>query len=242
MLMIVSHNKLVNFSFICNSKYFKMKTKSIITFLLACLLLIACANTNHGEKKRFEGRLIYKISSDKRDFDENDSTSYQVIYAKDSLVRTDNFTPLGKQIYIKHIAKNRAYTLLNFAGNKMAIQSIPDSSKSIDGKYQFNYKRKKKSFLNKKAKLVEVTNTEVEQEFDVYYFEDISHDYSNAIPGVKGLPVEYSLFVNGEKLTYTLIALENKEMDKDYFGLPSDYTIITPDEFSKFISPEDDAK
>ena len=219
-----------------------MKTKSVVIFLLACLILIACANTNRGEKKRFEGKLVYQINSDKRDLSSEDSTSFQVIYAKDSLVRTDNFTQLGKQTYIKHIVKNRAYTLLNFAGNKMAIQSIPDSSKNIEGKYQFDYKRKKKKFLDRKAKLVKVKNKEVEQEFDVYYFDEISHDYSNAIPGIDGLPVQYSLFVNGEKLTYTLISIESKTIDKDYFGLPSDYTVITPEEFSKFISPEEDAE
>lgn len=213
-----------------------MRVKHIFSFLVIISFLISCSTHETEGKSSFEGRLIYKISSNLKEFDPTDSTGYQIVYAKDSLVKTDNFTRFGKQSYLKHILKNRAYTLINFQGNKLAIQSIPDSTKVDPEKYTFFEREEKKDIAGLEAKLTEVKIKGINEPFEMWYSTEISHDYSEAIPGLKGLPLVYTLVIGEEELTYTLINVERKEMDRDHFGLPSDYEVITTEAFKNYIT------
>lgn len=214
-----------------------MHFKNVISFALIGSLIFACSSEQTSSSRRFEGKLIYKISSNLGEFDPADSMNYQVIYAKDSLVKTDNFTRLGKQSYLKHISKNRAYTLMDFQGNKLAIQTIPDSTKIEADKYTFFEREEKKKIAGLEAHLVEVKIKGHNVPFEMWYTPEISHDYSEAIPGLKGLPVAYTLLIGEEEITYTLIEAERKAMDRDHFGLPSDYKVITTQEFEAYIAP-----
>ncbi|SFT51713.1 hypothetical protein SAMN05216474_1026 [Lishizhenia tianjinensis] len=213
-----------------------MQFKNFFYVLLVASVMLSCSGKKENTSNRFEGRLVYKITSNLREFDPADSMSYQIIYAKDSLVKTDNFTRLGKQSYLKHILKNRAYTLMNFQGNKLALQSIPDSTKVEADKYTFFDRDESKEIAGLKANLVEVKIKGQKEPYEMWYTSEISHDYSEAIPGMKGLPVVFTLVIGEEELTYTLIEAERKTMDRDHFGLPSDYKVITTQEFEAYIT------
>lgn len=199
--------------------YFASLTTSII--LLSCGTKV---------QERFEGKMVYKITSERIDYSAEDSLGYQVIYAKDSMLRIENFTQLGKQVYIKHITKNRAYILMEFEGEKVALKSIPEPPANA-GKYKFSKKRGKEVIAGRTARKMEVKIPNVDSLFTMFYFDDVSHDYSEAIPGLPGLPVKYTLIANDELSDYELIQFEQKAMSIDFFGIPSDYKIMTMDEF-----------
>lgn len=213
-----------------------MRIKNLFSFLFICGLLTACTSKTDTQGNRFEGKLVYKITSNMRDFDPADSMNYQIIYAKDSLVKTDNFTRFGKQSYLKHIPKNRAYTMMNFEGNKLAIQTIPDSTKVAPDKYTFFERKEQKKIAGLNAQLVEVKIKGHNTPIEMWYATAVSHDYSDAIPGMKGLPLIYTLVIGDEELTYTLIEAEQRTMSRDHFGLPSDYKVITTQEFEAFVA------
>jgi hypothetical protein len=160
-----------------------------IIFVLAALVFvfIRCATPNATE--RFEGKMVYKLSSDKLDRLATDSMDYQVIYAKDSMLRIENFTPIGKQIYIKHIPKNRAYILLDLEFQKFAIQSIPEPPVNA-GKYEFKKKRGSEVICGIEAKKILVTIPDLDTTVTMLYHPKISADYSEAIPGMPGMPSE----------------------------------------------------
>src|SRR5690554_7315881 len=61
------------------------------------------------------------------------------------MLRIDSYTPIGKQIYIKHIPKNRAYILMDLGMQKVAIQTIPDTLEDSN-RYVFEKKSGKKNF------------------------------------------------------------------------------------------------
>jgi hypothetical protein len=195
---------------------------------LIALLLFACATREAVE--RFEGKMVYKLSSDKLDRLATDSINYQVIYAKDSMLRIENFTPIGKQIYIKHIPKNRAYILMEFNGQKIAIQSIPEPAVN-DGKYLFKKRRGKVTVAGIEAKKIDVTLPEIDTMMTMLYHPRMSADYSEAIPGIPGMPLRYALLVDGVLTTFELLELEERVIDIDFFGIPSDYERMTMDEF-----------
>lgn len=199
----------------------------VVSLLCSFLILFGC-----GAKvqERFEGKMVYKISSERTEHSPYDSLGYQVIYAKDSMLRIENFTQLGKQVYIKHITKNRAFILMEFEGERVALKSIPEPPAN-EGKYEFSKRKGKETIMGRTARKMEVKIPNIDSLFVMYYFEDVSHDYSEAIPGLPGLPVKFTLIANGELSDFELIHFEKKAIGIDYFGIPSDYKIMTMDEF-----------
>lgn len=205
-----------------------MKYIQQILIILYLFLIISACGTKVQE--RFEGKMVYKITSSKSEDFKEDSLGYQIVYAKDSMLRIENFTQLGKQVYIKHITKNRAYILMEFNGEKVALKSIPEPPVNA-GKYEFKKKRGKETVAGRTARKMEVKIPNIDSLFVMYYFDDISHDYSEAVPGLPGLPVKYTLIVNDELSDFELIQFEQKAINIDYFGVPAEYKIMTMDEF-----------
>lgn len=205
-----------------------------ILFLSSGILLFVLSCSTPLATERFEGKMVYKLSSDKLDRLATDSMEYQIIYAKDSLLRIENFTPIGKQVYIKHIPKNRAYILLDFEWGKFAIQSIPEEPINA-GKYQFKKKRGKINICGIEAKQINVTIPNIDSTVTMLYHPKLSADYSEAIPGIPGMPLRYALLVNDIFTTFELVSFEEKMLPRDLFGIPSDYKIVTMDEFIELI-------
>lgn len=204
------------------------------TVSLISLLILGSCGVQKESNTPFEGKLVYSVSSAENNPNDADSINYQVVYAKDSLLRIESFTPIGKQVYIKHIPKERAYILMDLFHKKVAIQTITDTVDRSD-KYSFKSKIGSKTFAGKKAKNISVTFNEQDTTIVMNYIEDISPKYSEAIEGIPGLPVKYSVYSKGLWITYELISFEEREISKDKFGIPSDHEIITFDEFMEIM-------
>lgn len=204
-----------------------------LSYLVLILLLTACSSPK-ASIENFEGKFIYTISSEQNEADLSDSTSYQIVYAKDSMLRIDNFTPIGKQIYIKHILKNKAYILMDIGMRKVAIQTIADTTEN-KGRYLFKKTNGKEKFADRKAKNIHVTDTAYDTTITMNYLEEIPAKYSTAIDGMPGLPAKYSINANGTWLTYQLMSIEERPLNIDLFGIPSGYEVITLDEFIDLI-------
>lgn len=209
--------------------HIKLLTASLIIFLL-----LGSCGVQKESNTPFEGKLVYSVSSVEHNPNDADSINYQIVYAKDSLLRIESFTPIGKQIYIKHIPKERAYILMDLYQKKVAIQTITDTIDRSD-RYTFKSKMGSKTFAGKKAKNIAVTFNEQDTTIIMNYIQDISPRYSEAIEGIPGLPVKYSVYSKGLWMTYELISFEEREISKDKFGIPSDHEIMTFDEFMEIM-------
>lgn len=208
--------------------------KDLITVSLISLLFLAGCGVQKENNTPFEGKLVYSVSSVEHNPNDTDSINYQIVYAKDSLLRIESFTPIGKQIYIKHVPKERAYILMDLYQKKVAIQTVTDTVDRSD-RYTFKSKMGSKTFAGKKAKNISVTFNEQDTTIVMNYFKDISPRYSEAIEGMPGLPVKYSVYSKGLWMTYELISFEEREISKDKFGVPSDHEIMTFDEFMEIM-------
>lgn len=205
----------------------------IFIFIIISISVFSCSlPKEHNED--FQGKMIYKISSAISNPSDKDSSNYQIVYMMDSMLRIDSYTPIGKQLYIKHIPKNRAYILMDLGVKKVAIQTIPDSLGN-NGKYTYKNKMGTDMVAGQKAKRVKVTDNDEDTTFVVNYLPEVSPKYSNALAGIPGLPVKYSIFSNGIWITYELIEFEQKPINRDYFGITSDHEIITLDEFMEML-------
>tara|TARA_B100000508_G_C11465884_1_gene282589 strand:- start:73524 stop:74159 length:636 start_codon:yes stop_codon:yes gene_type:complete len=205
-------------------------------FVTVLLSIFSCSlPKSHNED--FQGKAIYKISSPINNPHAQDSSNYQVVYMMDSMLRIDSYTPIGKQKYIKHIPRNRAYILMDLGHQKVAIQTIPDSIGN-NGKYTYKNKMGSDEIAGRKAKRVKVTDHDQDTTFVVNYFPEVSPKYSNALDGLPGLPVKYSIYSSGIWISYELIEFEERQIDRDYFGIPSDHDIITLDQFMEMLQKE----
>src|SRR5690554_5588069 len=190
-----------------------------ILFFGITLILLSCS-LQQTVSEHFEGKLIYSIESPGNIPDEKDSINYQVVYAKDSMLRIDSYTPIGKQIYIKHIPKNKAYILMDLGMQKVAIQTIPDTLEDSN-RYVFEKKSGKKNFAGIKAKNIKVTDTHIDTTIIMNYAPEISSMYSNDM-----------------WISYRLITFEERPLNIDLFGIPSDHKIITLDEFIELLQEQ----
>lgn len=204
--------------------------------LLFILLLIgySCTPKLH-EMDSFEGKLVYRIQSDRIVLGDADSLDYQIIYAKDSLLRIENFTPIGKQIYIKHLNKNKAYILMEFNDSKYAIQTIPDEHPQADA-FIYQPTKKKKPIAGYKAEEMKVTLPDADTSMTMYFFNAIPNKYSEALPNAPGLPVKYAIYSNDEFFFYELESIDFEELHIDLFGIPSDFDKISMEKFVELFN------
>jgi hypothetical protein len=207
--------------------------KNLLFLYLFFLILVGCA-VQPTVQLPFEGKIVYKIKADMLDEKAIDSSNFQVVYAKDSMLRVENFTPIGKQIYIKHIPNNRAYILMDVFTEKLAIRSIPEAPPNA-GKYVFTSNKKTKKIAGKKAKQVLVNIPDIDSTFTMYFYPDIPAHYSEAIPGIEGLPAKFTIYSNGIYFDYEVVYIESFTTARDLFGIPSDHRTITMDEFIEII-------
>jgi hypothetical protein len=204
-----------------------------ILFSTILFTIVSCSLPKaHNED--FQGKLVYKINSPINNPSATDSSNYQIVYLMDSMMRIDSYTPIGKQQYIKHIPKNKAYILMSLGDKKVAVQTIPDTASLLD-KYSFKNKMGSDIIADQKAKRVMVTHNEQDTTFMVNYLPSISSKYSNALTGLPGFPVKYSIYSSGIWISHELISFEEKQINRDNFGIPSDYEIITLDELMELI-------
>ena len=208
----------------------------ILTFSIILFSVFSCSLPKaHNED--FQGKLIFKINSPINNPAATDSSNYQIVYLMDSMMRIDSYTSIGKQLYIKHIPKNKAYILMTLGDKKVAVQTIPDTA-SVLKKYSFKPKMGSDIIANQKAKRVMVTHNEQDTTFMVNYLPNISSKYSNALNGLPGFPIKYSIYSSGIWFTHELISLEQRPVNRDNFGIPSDHEIITLDEFMEMLQQQ----
>lgn len=207
--------------------------KNLILFVGVALILFSC-HLPQPIYDDFEGKFVYSIDAPGNDPDPTDSINYQVTYAKDSMLRIDNFTAMGKQTYIQKISSDTAYLLIDLGFKKVAIQNIFDTTKKEDN-YTFKYKLGSKTFAGVKAKNIKVFDKEQDTTIIMNYDPEISPKYSTALEGAPGLPINYSIPTKGQWIHYQLNDIQRKKLSDALFEIPSDYEILTIDEFMEII-------
>lgn len=209
-------------------------------FLLSFLLLLSSAGTNFSLGQNFTGKLVFTVEM-------LDTTVQQIIDAREMEVYTNDTLSrivvqndaLGEQVTIKHMEYRKSYLLMNMGGQKLAIQTDAADDTSHVEPYQFKYKlfgrKKVNGFVLKKAI---VYREDLEEKREIWYFKDIRPDIMDMYAGIKGLPADFYIGTVDGIVHYTLKSIEAQPVEKDLFGIPSDYEKITLHEFMKYIRRE----
>ena len=141
---------------------------------------------------------------------------------------------------MKHLEKKKSYLLLELMDQKFAIQTNSDTAIV---KKNPSLKIKYKLFGGKvmhglKVKTAVVTRDDLGEPRKILYTKQIRPDLLDVYDGIKGLPVDYYVANPDGVLHYRLVSCTPYKVDRQIFGIPSDYQITTFDNFLKTIRQE----
>ncbi|MDF3027144.1 MAG: hypothetical protein K0S23_1451 [Fluviicola sp.] len=185
-------------------------------------------------QKSFSGILKYKATVMAPDTNAVWKSWGVTLYTNDTLVRVETETEqFGVQVYIRNMSLNKAYLLLELDGNKYAIQTdLSKKNDSVPTSYTVKKKGGSKRIAGLKAKkyLVKDENTDG---FYCYFSTKLSNKYLQVYPEVKGLALDYYIPSQDGLIHYELVEKKDQQINRDLFGIPSDYKRISFEEFMR---------
>jgi len=208
----------------------------LLTLLTAVLFLGSAA-----AQKAVSGVFLYKASI-------SDSVSvlkeWNVrLYTNDTIVRVETQTDqVGQQVYIRHMDLRKAYLLLAYNGKKFAIQTdlAENTVKDTVGK-QYTVKKKfgSKKVAGYKCKKYYVTDKGQPEGYYCWFAKKFDNKYLEVYPEVPYLAADYFLPSQEGLIHYELVSFTPETLNRDMFGIPSDYRRVT---FEEFVGQFSDGK
>ncbi len=202
--------------------------------LFAVISILFITTFSGFSQEAFSGILKYKATVMAPDSNVVWKSWNVTLYTNDTVVRVETETEqFGVQVYIRNMNLNKAYLLLELDGNKYAIHT--DLSKKTDTvrkTYTVTKKMGSKKIAGLKAKkyLVKDENTEG---FYCYFSKKLGNKYLQVYPEVKGLALDYYIPSQDGLIHYELIEKKDEQVNRDLFGIPSDYKRISFEEFMR---------
>lgn len=179
--------------------------------------------------------LEYSVSLYDSTSSESEFVNSMIIYTNDTISRMENFTgQLGKQVTIRHMAKNKSYLLIEVSDTaKFAIKTNLNVSDSLKRATKYTFKKKmfKKKVLGMRANRMIVDHPDFPEPIEFLYLKKYSREYLNNFESIPGLLVSYSVVTPNGIMNYKLEKFSQYTVDRDLFGIPSDFQKVTLDEF-----------
>lgn len=199
--------------------------------LLGALLLAA---VTYAQQKPFYGELIYRASISYADTNLVIKEWNVRVFTNDTIVRVETETgQFGTQVYIRHMELGKAYLLLDLEGEKYAIQTtLTKKTDTIPANYTVTKKRGCKKIAGVKCRRYLVKDKDADG-FYCYFAKKINHKYLEVYPEVPGLAADYFLPSQEGLIHYQLVEIKPEPVNRDLFGIPSDYKRVSFEEFLK---------
>ena len=205
-------------------------------------LIVFFPLTLSAQKQPLEGYFDYKATLYMPDTNLVLNSWNVRVYTNDTIVRVETETQLGIQVYIRHMSLNKAYLLLDFEGQRYAIQTDLEKQEekpdTLDNKYIFKKKFGSTTISGIKCKRYLVTDTRINKQYTCYFAKKIGNKYLEVYREIPGLAVDYYLANEDGLVHYELTGLTLTDVNRDLFGVPSDCKRITFDEFVNLFSGE----
>lgn len=213
--------------------------KKIIFAILLSPLLWGCSLPK-STIADWEGKIVYNLNAKKFSQNPNDSINYQIVFAKDSLLRIDSYTKIGKQIYLKNLSTQKAYVLMDLGFKKVALIVNKDTAKQKSDVSNYIFKRKlgKEKIGEYTFSNILVTDTILDTTMVMNYYPEISAKYATAFSNFPGLPAKYAIYSNGMWINYKIKEIIPQKVPFAQFKIPDDYEIMTFDVFMDMIESQ----
>ncbi len=205
--------------------------------LLLVIIIFIPLTLFSQDYKPFQGKLVYSIQIQDTALQKLFKPKIMTVYTNDTIVRIENYSDqLGQQVVIKHLAYNKSILLLEAKNNFYAIQTdlnLQDSSSSkMTNKVIYKKKLGKRKVAGLKSNRLHLTNSTTKHTMEILYLKNYSPKYLDAYNDIPGLPVKYSITTEDGTFLYTLVSMEKATLNRDLFGVPSNYKRVS---FSQFL-------
>lgn len=180
----------------------------------------------------FSGAMTYRASISYADTNLVIKEWQVRVFTNDTIVRVETETgQFGTQVYIRHMQLGKAYLLLELDGQKFAIQTtLTKKADTIPANYTVKKMHGRKTIAGVKCRKYWVKDKDADG-FVCYFAKKIGNKYLEVYPEVPGLAVDYFLPSQEGLIHYELISMKNEPVNRDLFGIPSDFKRITFEEF-----------
>jgi len=209
--------------------------KKLLSILAVTALFVSSAIA------QFEGKIVYGLDYELPPAMESRKSmlpSEMIMLVSKEKTKFIQKTMMGEQIVITNIKSNETTLLMDMMGKKMAI-SVPAPTEEELQKEKlpvFKYDDKTKKIAGYKCKhaimIVEDENGD-ENEYDVYYTEEIPASANTKLKGLKGFPLEYTVVSNGMVIIATAKEVKKEKFPKSEFVIPEGFEKMTLEEFQK---------
>ena len=207
-------------------------------FAILSLLALSTLSFTYGQRFNFEGELIYFTNDPIQETIPVDSAAYIKYFVRGEEVRVESVTQMGKQVYLINHREQKAVLMLSFANRHVAL--VQDLTKdTITKNYTIKKSCKSQKIGTLKGSKATLSGEHLTEPITLFYSKKypnyIVDIYNGVIPG---LPLSYDLIIQGDRVNYEIVKLEEKTISDDYFHVPAHYTVMTMEEFLQQLSPE----
>jgi hypothetical protein len=210
-----------------------MKIKTLLFFFF-----ISSISFSDFGQKNFTGIFIYKVSILDTTIQQLIDDREMFVYTNDTLSRMEIVNDaLGPQVNIKNMSLKKSYLLMDFMGKKLAIQNDQKNDSNTYVPYKIKYKIFGRKKMNGQVlKMAIISREDLNEPRTVWYFKYIRPDILDIYDGIKGLPADYYIGTVDGIIHYSIISIEEKPVNKNLFGIPSDFEKITMNQFLTKVS------
>jgi hypothetical protein len=164
-------------------------------------------------------------------------------YTNDTIVRVETQGgQFGTQVYIRHMVLNKAYLLLVMSDQKFAIQTDLEKNKKPDtAAKDYTFKRKwfgGKKIAGYKCRKYYILDKGETEGYYCYFAKKISNKYLEVYRDIPGLALDYYLPSQDGLIHYQMLGFKASQLDRDLFGVPSDFKKVTFEQFMNAIETE----
>lgn len=192
---------------------------------------------------QFEGKVVFGLEYELPEAMESQRSmlpSQMDMLISQSKTKVVQNTMMGAQIVLTDTKENSSHLLINMMEQKMAIKiakpTKEEKAKQVQPKYKYDDKTKKiAGYKCKHAIMIIEDENGEENEVDVYYTEEIPASANDKLKGLKGFPLEYTISPQGLTMVVTANSVSKEKIAASEFEIPSDYTIMTMEEFQAIM-------
>jgi hypothetical protein len=192
----------------------------------------------NSAQAQLSGMLVYQVDLLSADTMNPQNHWQVVVYTNDTMVRVETQGgPFGKQVYIRHMVLNKAYLLLAMDGQKFAIRTdLANKSKDTSLNYTVKKLVGSKKINGIRCKKYKITDVGAPMGYVCYFAKKIPNKYIEVYQDIPGLALDYFLPSQNGLIHYQLVQYEAQVLDKNMFGIPSDYKKVTFEEFMSSLN------
>lgn len=204
-------------------------------FVLFVSIFFLFANSAQAQ---LSGMLVYQVDLLSADTMNPQNHWQVVVYTNDTMVRVETQGgPFGKQVYIRHMVLNKAYLLLAMDGQKFAIRTdLANKSKDTSLNYTVKKLVGSKKINGIRCKKYKITDVGAPMGYVCYFAKKIPNKFIEVYQDIQGLALDYFLPSQNGLIHYQLVQYEAQVLDKNMFGIPSDYKKVTFEEFMSSLN------